>query len=393
MSAVSIYQLEATLISKQQFAISGGADKILKKWSLSNTLHHNGVGSIKLNASHSVRAHDKEITCVSIAPNDVILASGSQDKSIRLWKSNDLTPLATLKGHKRSIWKVSFSPVDRCLVSCSGDRTVKLWSVADYSCIRTFEGHTASVLCVKFINKGTQLLSGSADGLIRLWTIQTGECENTFDQHQDKIWTICVSPFNEKQFFSGGSDSKLLKWMDVTKEEEAKRLDDREQNLLMEQALYNDIRNKRYGKALHAAIALGHSHRILTTLTAILEEDGTDIPSDDPFDSKASINARLNSYIALWSESDVEKVVGYTKEWNTNAKYSYVSQCLISSLFSVIKIEKLLKIRSVCEAVPALLSYTDRHYQRIDKLYQGSYLLDYMVLTHLLTYSLTHSLT
>ena len=139
VSAVSMYQLEATLLSKQHFVISGGADKILKKWSLNNT---------KLTATHSVRAHDKEITCVSVAPNDVILASGSQDKSIRLWKSADLTAVATLKGHKRSVWKVSFSPVDRCLVSCSGDRTVKLWSVADYSCIRTFEGHTASVLCV-----------------------------------------------------------------------------------------------------------------------------------------------------------------------------------------------------------------------------------------------------
>jgi WD40 repeat protein len=91
---------------------------------------------------------------------------------------------------------------------------------------------------VKFINKGTQLVSGSADGLVRLWTIQTGECEGTFDEHQDKIWSICVSSSNEKQFFSGGSDSKLLKWMDVTAEEEAKRLSDREQNLLLEQVTY-----------------------------------------------------------------------------------------------------------------------------------------------------------
>ncbi len=103
---------------------------------------------------------------------------------------------------------------------------------------------------------------------------------------------------------------------------------------LLTQALHNDVRNKRYAKALHAAIELGHSHRILTTLTAILEEEGVDIPNEDPFDANAQVNARLNSYVALWSDNDIEKVVGYMKEWNTNARYSYVSQCFISSLFT-----------------------------------------------------------
>ena len=117
---------------------------------------------------------------------------GSQDKTIRLWRTSDLAPIASLSGHKRGIWKVVFSPVDRCLASCSGDRTVRLWSVVDYTCLRVFEGHTASVLTVKFANKGMQLLSGAADGLIRLWTIRSGECENTFDLHSDRVWALAV---------------------------------------------------------------------------------------------------------------------------------------------------------------------------------------------------------
>ena len=121
-----------------------------------------------------------------------IYGPGSQDKTIRLWRTSDLAPIASLSGHKRGIWKVAFSPVDRCLASCSGDRTVRLWSVVDYTCLRVFEGHTASVLTVKFANKGMQLLSGAADGLIRLWTIRSGECENTFDLHSDRVWAIAV---------------------------------------------------------------------------------------------------------------------------------------------------------------------------------------------------------
>jgi U3 small nucleolar RNA-associated protein 13 len=144
-----------------------------------------------------------------------------------------------------------------------------MWSMADFSCLRTFEGHTASVLCCRFISQGTQILSGSADGLVRLWDVRSGECVNTFDKHEDKIWAIAVPrPPEEKaekdeeeagagrvvappppmEFYSGGSDARILTWVDSTKEEEDKRLEETERYLLQEQQMINDIRNKRFGK-------------------------------------------------------------------------------------------------------------------------------------------------
>lgn len=258
VNSVGIHKANATHLSKKDFAVSGGVDKILKRWSLINENKKSSsvskIGSkdadaiISLTCTHSVRAHDKEINTVTVSPNDSLIATGSQDRTIRLWRASDLTSVARLNGHKRSVWKVVFSPVDRCLASASGDRTVKLWSIADYTCIRTFEGHTASVLCLQFVNAGLQLLSGGADGLIRLWTIHTGDCENTFDEHHDKVWAIAVSPADEKLFYSGSSDSRILSWNDVTEVEESERLHKQEELLLVEQQMRNDIRNKRFGK-------------------------------------------------------------------------------------------------------------------------------------------------
>lgn len=57
-------------------------------------------------ARHSVRAHEKDINYVTISPNDAIVASASQDRTIRLWRATNLEPLAVLKGHKRGVWKV-----------------------------------------------------------------------------------------------------------------------------------------------------------------------------------------------------------------------------------------------------------------------------------------------
>ena len=268
VGAVSMSKFIASYKSKQVFMVSGGSDKILKRWDL--PLHTMKTSKVtKLTPSHSVRAHEKgknttiknviknttnnnfnilDVNAVTVSPNDTIIASGSQDKSIRLWRSTDLTAIATLTGHKRGIWRLVFSPIDKTLASSSGDRTVRLWSMSDHTCLRTFEGHTASVLCVRFINNGTQLLSGSADGLIRLWTIRTGECENTFDEHQDKVWTICSNPNDDSTFFSGGSDSKFIIWKDFTEQTENDRLKAEEDNLLLEQQMNNDIRNKRYGE-------------------------------------------------------------------------------------------------------------------------------------------------
>lgn len=137
--------------------------------------------------------------------------------------------------------------MDRCLASCSGDRTVKLWSITDLSCLRTFQGHTASVLSVVFVSAGAQLVSGGADGLVKVWTVRSDECEATLDAHTDKVWALTTAkaprrrrhrdrdgeeeeegeenvtsdgPNSGLVVVSGGADSVINVWRDVTAREE-----------------------------------------------------------------------------------------------------------------------------------------------------------------------------
>lgn len=401
VGAICMSHNPTSYASRKVFMISGAGDKILKRWSLA--LHNMEASSVKvigqsdlkkLTSSHSIRAHDKDINCVAVSPNDLMVASASQDKSIRLWNTEDLTPIATLNGHKRGVWKVVFSPVDKILVSCSGDRTVKLWSVVDYSIIRTLEGHTASVLNAKFVNHGTQLISSSADGLIRLWTIRSGECENTFEDHQDRVWALeslqlqanesKESSFENgdlalKYFCSAGSDSKIILWKDVTEEEEMKRLSDAEDMLVLEQQMQNDLRNKNYGKALKLAITLGHPSKVLNILTYILEEDKevAGVEVKDLF--KQDWSLRLDPYVSEMNEEELKKVLSYLKEWNTNSRNCYTCQLLLNSVFRVIKANKLLTLKEVREMTAGLVAYTERHYQRINRLSQATHFIDYIV--------------
>jgi U3 small nucleolar RNA-associated protein 13 len=160
----------------RQLMVSAAADKLLKVWDLAPLAAAAAAAAaareagsaapapLQLRALAATAAHDKEINCVAVAPGDALVASASQDRTIRLWQLPHLVPTLTLRGHKRGVWSLAFSPVDQALLSASGDRTLKLWSLQDGACLKTFEGHTGSVLRCAFATAGTQVREPAAAG-------------------------------------------------------------------------------------------------------------------------------------------------------------------------------------------------------------------------------------
>ncbi|HEY9806354.1 MAG TPA: serine/threonine-protein kinase, partial [Candidatus Obscuribacterales bacterium] len=101
------------------------------------------------------------------------LASGSDDKTVRLWNLAARTPIQRLTEHDRAIQAVAFSPDSQWLASGSDDKTVRLWDL-DGKLIRRLSGHTHAVKSVAFSPNGQLLASGSWDKTIRLWEAATG---------------------------------------------------------------------------------------------------------------------------------------------------------------------------------------------------------------------------
>ncbi len=66
---------------------------------------------------------------IAFSPDGKYLASGSEDKTVKLWSLESQKEVTTLQGHSRSVKSVAFSPDGKYLASGSSDKTVRLWSV------------------------------------------------------------------------------------------------------------------------------------------------------------------------------------------------------------------------------------------------------------------------
>src|SRR5689334_2355689 len=81
--------------------------------------------------------------------------------------------------HVGEITAVAVSPDSRRIASGSRDRTVKLWDAATGRLLRTLTGHRDAVLSVSFSADGATVYSGSRDGTVKAWVVETGRLLST----------------------------------------------------------------------------------------------------------------------------------------------------------------------------------------------------------------------
>jgi U3 small nucleolar RNA-associated protein 13 len=359
------------------FMVSVSVDRTLKRWNLPGSeelnriaIDHSHDGNeIALHAVASVRAHEKDINIVSVAPNDSLIATGSQDKSVKIWKATDLSLVATLNGHRRGVWDCQFSPYDRVLATASGDKTIKLWSLGDYGCVRTFQGHVASVLRVRFLNHGLQMVSSGADSLVKTWTIRTNECETTMEGHSDKVWALDLVG-GGKQLVTGGADSRIILWTDNTVEVEASKRAEEEDAIVADQMLANHLRRKEYSQALEISLDREKPHHALRVFNAIIE--------NQVHNGKDTL-VPIQTHVASWNEDRLVRVLKYCRDWNTKARNCEVALLVVKAIVTSIPIHALATMKGVPEIIAGIVSYAERHFERLDRLYGSSFLLDFML--------------
>ncbi|NCQ83580.1 MAG: NACHT domain-containing protein [Microcystis aeruginosa W13-18] len=179
---------------------TGSSDKTIKLWNVETGQE-----------IRTLSGHNDSVDSVSFSSDGKTLATGSSDRTIKLWDVETGQEIRTLTGHNHYVNSVSFSPDGKTLATGSEDKTIKLWNVETGKEIGTLKGHNETVNSVSFSPDGKTLATGSYDKTIKLWNVETGKEIRTLSGHDGSVYTVSFSP-DGKTLATGSDDGTIKLW-------------------------------------------------------------------------------------------------------------------------------------------------------------------------------------
>jgi hypothetical protein len=158
----------------------------------------------------TLKGHSNLVKCVAFSPDGSRIASGSKDKTIKVWDSETGKQMLTLKGHGE-VESVVFSPDGKRIVSGSLDKTLKVWDAETGQEMLTLKGHLSFVRSVAFSPDGKRIASGDRYGRVKVWDAETGQEIRTLKGHRHDAWSVAFSP-DGKRIVSGSNDTTVKVW-------------------------------------------------------------------------------------------------------------------------------------------------------------------------------------
>jgi U3 small nucleolar RNA-associated protein 13 len=372
------------------YVVTGSQDRTVKRWDTTKEMKG------KLRAKYTRKAHDKDINAIDIDPSGTLFASASQDRTVKIYSAAEGEAIGVLRGHKRGVWTVKFAPKNSqapsssnkgMIATGSGDKTVKIWSLADYSCLLTLEGHSNSVLKLTWLpyrpvdardKRGPQVASAAGDGLVKIWDSISGETMSTLDNHTDRVWALIAHP-QTGALISGGGDSVITFWQDTTSATLEAATTAETERVELDQKLQNYAYAGNYREAIVLALQMDQPARLLSLFKSVTE---TEMPDQD---SLSGLNS-VDNVLASLADEQLYKLLLRLRDWNTNVRTAPVAQKILWVVVKSYSASRLAALRpqgkvgakgSLKDILDAVRVYSERHYKRVEELVDESYLLDF----------------
>eukprot|EP00939_MAST-03C_sp_MAST-3C-sp1_P002089 g2089.t1 len=153
--------------------------------------------------------HNGTIRSVAFASNGNLLSAGAGDCAIRLWNpSESRDPLRVMQGHTAPIFEVEPGIDQHTVLSCGGDSTVRVWDVRMRLAARVVATNSATNSISIAPSAPWLVASAHLNGNVSLWDMRKGRCLETMPCHRDECRSVHVSP-SGKWILSASFDGKI----------------------------------------------------------------------------------------------------------------------------------------------------------------------------------------
>ncbi|MFV1959985.1 MAG: WD40 repeat domain-containing protein, partial [Planctomycetota bacterium] len=182
---------------------SAGRDGAVRVWDL----HAGKVLS-------SLKGQTEEVGAVALAPDESVVATGSADRTVRIWDASDGSQRGMIPAEHvgAAVNALVFSPDSKHLYVGMEQK----WGILDWNLesktARVLEGHTGAVLDLAISADGKRLVSASRDRTLRCWDLETGKPICRIHFGSDPL-AVAISPHGTRIY--GGGRGAAVKIFDA----------------------------------------------------------------------------------------------------------------------------------------------------------------------------------
>ena len=187
-----------------QIAVGGGAPGSSGEVEVFDTKTFAKVGP-------TIAGHSDVVMSVAWNSDGKWLATGSQDKTVRLWQWPEGKELKVFKDHSDAVTRVAFSPDNKSLYTASMDHNLRRYDTDKGNLIRAFTGHNEGVTAMAFSPKNDLLISAGSETELRRWNPETGNNPNKYGGHSATVTEIVFSK-DTKFIASASGDHTIRIW-------------------------------------------------------------------------------------------------------------------------------------------------------------------------------------